>query len=264
MNPSQLAPVKDRAYLSALTTWPSWPLKLSAEPEVLGEITGGKTNRSWLIKADVGNQHALLVLRLFATNSEALGICRQREFAIHSAVAEINLAPNIVYWDHQLGFSIITAVTGDTWQNSDFNDPEKTSQLNRAITQYQQLQLSSLVKFNYLEYLEAYAVSAAPLLPEQSQKDWQDFRNRLSVWQNSDWQPAITHHDLNPSNIITCGDSLKIIDWEYAGLGHPQFDRLGISASLNACSDQLILRELRYWLERLWYIQVTELRKESS
>ena len=38
------------------------------------------------------------------------------------------------------------------------------------------------------------------------------------------YEPVLNHHDLNPKNILFTQNSLKIIDWEYAGINDRFFD----------------------------------------
>ena len=40
------------------------------------------------------------------------------------------------------------------------------------------------------------------------------------------YRPAFCHNDLMPGNLIETEERLWLIDWEYAGIGHPLFDEL--------------------------------------
>ena len=245
----------DNAYEDALNTWQTWALPLQGQPTVLGELTGGQTNRSFLLKASVAGSPHNLVLRLFSPLSKSLGICRDRERTIHQAVASLGIAPKIIHWDNAAGFSVIESVAGRQWRDEDFSAPNKQQYLKAIIADYQTLSLPALSKFNYLSHLDAYASHTAQHLPQPEQREWQDFRHRLSIWQTATWQPVVTHHDLIASNIIENEGNIKIIDWEYAGLGHSAFDMLDLNQSKASDSDGLICRELRYWLKRLWQLQ---------
>jgi thiamine kinase-like enzyme len=56
--------------------------------------------------------------------------------------------------------------------------------------------------------------------------------------------PVLTHHDLNPKNIIFNKNSIKIIDWEYAGVNDKFFDLASICVefNLNKKEEELLLR----------------------
>ncbi len=254
MNPAHLIPLIDNTYQQALSTWPSWRLNLNRTPRVLGEIPGGKTNRSFLLQTNAGQA---LVLRLFSPQSRALGICRQREYNIHLAVADIGLAPDIIYWNQNIGFSVVHAVPGTTWQTSDFNNDRQKERLKQAIEEYQTLTVPGLIKFDYPSHLDAYAETTCAALNREEQQQWQDFRQRLELWQAGNWHACVTHHDLIASNIIDGDNKLTIIDWEYAGLGHPFFDTLDVCNNFATNCDELLLRELRGWLNRLWQLRLS-------
>ncbi|KAF9773222.1 hypothetical protein IL306_008995 [Fusarium sp. DS 682] len=51
-----------------------------------------------------------------------------------------------------------------------------------------------------------------------SDQDWKEIKD-IAVKQDGPWPPPVfTHGDLNPSNILICGDEVVgIIDWEFAG-----------------------------------------------
>jgi thiamine kinase-like enzyme len=61
---------------------------------------------------------------------------------------------------------------------------------------------------------------------------------------------VLCHHDLIPENIIQGANGLFIIDWEYASLGHPQFDYLRI---LNGEQTGNILQIFQAIMDQLWY-----------
>ena len=47
------------------------------------------------------------------------------------------------------------------------------------------------------------------------------------------YEPVLTHHDLNPKNIIFKNGSIKIIDWEYAGINDRFFDLASVCIEFN-------------------------------
>ncbi|MEQ9567548.1 MAG: phosphotransferase, partial [Pseudomonadales bacterium] len=79
--------------------------------------------------------------------------------------------------------------------------------------------------------------------------EWQHFVPELEAFQQSDWTPVLTHHDLIPENIIDDGQRLYIVDWEYAALGHPQLDWCCISGDKTQPVSKVI-----DWINRLWWL----------
>jgi thiamine kinase-like enzyme len=55
--------------------------------------------------------------------------------------------------------------------------------------------------------------------------------------------PTFCHNDLMPANLLDTGDRVWVIDWEYAGIGHPLFDLAGLSSNgaFDAAQDSALL-----------------------
>ena len=56
--------------------------------------------------------------------------------------------------------------------------------------------------------------------------------------------PTLCHNDMLPANVLDDGRRVWIVDWEYAGMGHPLFDLAGFSANCG------LLRRTRQRLPR--------------
>ena len=52
------------------------------------------------------------------------------------------------------------------------------------------------------------------------------------------FRPVLCHNDLLPANLIDDGARLWLVDWEYAGAGHPLFDLANASANAGLADDQ--------------------------
>ena len=48
----------------------------------------------------------------------------------------------------------------------------------------------------------------------------------------------LCHNDLLPANLIDEDDRLWLVDWEYAGMGHPLFDLASVSANAGFTEDE--------------------------
>ena len=61
---------------------------------------------------------------------------------------------------------------------------------------------------------------------------------------------VLSHHDLNPKNIIFNKNKIKIIDWEYAGINDRFFDlaAICIEFKLNKKEEELFLS---YYLKKI-------------
>ena len=243
---------KDSDLSRALATWPCWSVGLSRSPAVDTELTRGRTNQTYLLKTHLSH-HSKVVLRIFSKRSRAYGICRKTEQTIHNAVAAINCAPTILHWDNRIGFCVVEYVSGKTWDKTDFEDELSCLQLAQVIRRYQNINLKGIEKFNYQAHLLHYAKLGTKLLSNEELTQWQRFQSVLACWQSHPWPRAITHHDLIPENIIETPCGLKIIDWEYAGLGNPNLDWINLpNHDITSQDERLFLEQLQFWLNRFW------------
>ena len=57
------------------------------------------------------------------------------------------------------------------------------------------------------------------------------------------------HNDLLPANLIHDGEAMRIVDWEYAGMGNRYFDlgNLSVNNRFNEAGDEWLLE--CYWGE---------------
>ena len=61
--------------------------------------------------------------------------------------------------------------------------------------------------------------------------------------------PVPCHNDLLPANLIHDGEAMRIVDWEYAGMGNRYFDlgNLSVNNGFNEAGDEWLLE--CYWGE---------------
>ena len=66
------------------------------------------------------------------------------------------------------------------------------------------------------------------------------------------FRPVLCHNDLLPANLIDDSCRLWLVDWEYAGAGHPLFDLANASANagFSAEQDSALLEGCRRTLDR--------------
>ncbi len=87
--------------------------------------------------------------------------------------------------------------------------------------------------------IRTYAQTAVALnaqLPDDIEKLLDDAR--LLANQIGPFRPVLCHNDLLPANMITSAGRLWLVDWEYAGMGHPLFDLASVSANAGLSDDE--------------------------
>ena len=223
----------------ALSSWRDWQtgeLVLKRQPEVHHELLGGKTNRSFLVAS--GSFKA--VVRINAANSQSLGIDRNRELKILQLLQPTGTVPMLFFSDEQVMVS--SYCQGQHWVDS----AENRSNLNTALAKIQAIAVPDLAKRNYVDYCTAYINQLDQHLVDQPLVE--KILSAASAVDKSDWTAVICHHDLVPENILITAEGLKLLDWEYAAMGHPTLDYIRLYKSdlrsTNLAYDRNIIEQL--------------------
>jgi thiamine kinase-like enzyme len=189
-----------------------WPGR-QVELEPLG---GGITNRNF--KVSVGGE--LLVLRIGGKDTSLLGIDRRAEHAASLMAAELGVGPEVVAFVEPEGYLVTRFIDGK---------PIPAKEMPIAAV----AQALALVhgappipsRFDAFRVVEAYRGTAEehgveiPVAYEHA-KAWAD-EIEASLGPRP-LRPC--HNDLLNANFIDDGERLRIVDWEYAGMGDPFFD----------------------------------------
>jgi Predicted choline kinase involved in LPS biosynthesis len=259
---------------AALNTWQSWPLNLRQAPRLVKVLDSGGTNRSYLIEAKHDkyspehrasfspNQRRLFCLRVNTEQSQALGINRNRELDILHVLQSSNLVPKLLHFDRALDFSLFEYAEGRTWSRHDLTRLSQRERLFSAIEQFQRVSVN-ISRFNYLAHINGYIEELdkrQTSLSEAKRSELNHYLTELDDFMRTSWQPVLCHHDLIPENIIETDNGLVLLDWEYAGLGHPEFDRRyvkqclagGLEWSVEGLHKGDTVDKLIYWLVVLW------------
>jgi len=232
----------------ALETWSEWSPNIKSRPVVLNELGGGKTNASWLLEAN-GERY---VARLNNPISGLLGIDRKRERIIHSAVAKQGISPSYLYLHAPSDTSIFQYIEGECLTVCELAQPRYRAELLDLVDRYQKIKID-MPRFNYPYYLSRYwykVQMVKPVLAKKHAAEWEDFLTRLDTFDRRSWVPVITHHDLEPANILKTHSGIKLIDWEYSGNGHPGFD--GLYLHRDSHNQPAFMEEMVHWLSLLW------------
>jgi thiamine kinase-like enzyme len=201
----------------------AWRGPIEVEP-----LPGGITNRNYRVR----DGESLYAARL-CVERPLLGIDRRNEVACQKAAHSIGIAPELVY--HEDGVLISRYVPGRTLAAEDVRDPaflpRLAAVLRRLHGSWDRL-TGPFLYFCTFQTVRAYATTAHRLgarLPGDVEECLEDAR-RLSR-QLAPFVPVLCHNDLLASNIIADDGRVWLVDWEYAGMGHPLFDLACASAN---------------------------------
>ncbi|SMF56499.1 thiamine kinase [Alteromonadaceae bacterium Bs31] len=243
---------------AALESWKKWPVECKHKPQLIRSLSNGSTNKSFLIRC---GQYEYC-LRINAANESALGINRALERRVLKTLEPLAIAPKILYHSSHLKYTLLTYISGQAWTRNDCSRLGQRDRLFKLIDKFQRLELEvepmdyGKYLLNYVKCLETMGKPLAGKTLEEFNKFWEVSSHSLQ----KGWQPVLCHHDLIPENIVETEQGLKILDWEYAGLGHPEFDKRYTYQCICGSSEEALVSlksgtfidQLIYWLVLLW------------
>jgi thiamine kinase-like enzyme len=209
-----------------LSNWQEWQLDgatISSQPQVVRELLGGKTNRSFLVASDTFQA----VVRVNASNSLSLGIDRDRERKILQLLQSTGCVPKLLFSSDQV---LVTGFCeGRHWTEDDLSAVSNRRAVDAMLEQIQSIAVADLPPRNYVDYCTAYIKQLNQSLIEPALIE--KILSAAAAIDNSVRPAVICHHDLVPENIIVTANGLVFLDWEYAAMGHPALDYLRLYQS---------------------------------
>ena len=191
--------------------------------------TQGFNNISYLLKTSTKSY----VIRVFKSN-ESVNISREFEYEVQKKAHKKNIASKPIFL------------------NAEFMIYEYEKGIHK--TKLSKIQLKNLVskikKFhNFKVKTKAYDLKrdlenySKKLTDIKSKKLINTCFKSIKIIKKFKYEPVLTHHDLNPKNIIFNKNKFKIIDWEYAGINDRFFDlaSICIEFQLNKSDEKIVL-----------------------
>jgi thiamine kinase-like enzyme len=197
-------------------------------------LDGGITNRNY--RTRFGGVDYMV--RLPGKDTGLLGIDREAERIANEAASRLGIAPGVVTADPR---SIVTQFVDGSGFDPDVLRANPAPVAN-ALRAFHQSGVELPARFWVPELLEEYAAIVAARggsLPADY-AGTQELAARIAraLPMTGAGGPCPCHNDLLPGNLMTTdgGTSVLLVDWEYAGMGHPLFD-LGNLAVNNEFDD---------------------------
>jgi thiamine kinase-like enzyme len=200
-----------------------WPGRDPAV-EVLG---GGITNRNFKVTLDDG----AYVLRIGGKDTELLGIDRRAEHEASLAAAAVGVGPEVVAFVEPEGYLVTRFIEGTVVVPEAMREPEplrRVAQALRAVHAGPPIP----ARFDSFRVVEAYAATAAAhgvAVPEAFERAREVAAEIEQARGPVPERPC--HNDLLTANFIDDGARIRIVDWEYAGMGDVYFDLANFAAN---------------------------------
>ena len=195
---------------------PGWTGR-SRRVEPLG---GGITNKNYLVQMD-GER---FVIRIPAASGTLLGIDRVIEHHASRLAATAGVGPEVVAFIEPEGALVTRFIEGHPVTDVQVHDRVMLQRIAHAMRRIHQSG-DVAAAFSPFRVVEAYALTTIrhggrlPAAHERAQS------LALSIERAMRQEPPVLcHNDLLNANFIDDGADIRIVDWEYAGMGDRFFD----------------------------------------
>jgi thiamine kinase-like enzyme len=204
----------------AARVWPGRELEL----EPLG---GGITNHNFKVECD----GELFVLRIGGKDTDLLGIDRYAEQAAARAAADIGVGPDVVAFVEPEGYLVTRFVDGEPVPVDEIRRPEALYEIAALLRRVHEARAFP-ARFDSFRVVEAYCTTAVAhgvrVPPEYDAAKARANEIEQALGQRAE-HPC--HNDLLNANFIRGPEGIRIVDWEYAGMGDRFFDLANFSVN---------------------------------
>jgi thiamine kinase-like enzyme len=202
-------------------------------------LGGGITNHNFLVEVDGGR----FVLRVGGKDTELLGIDRRAEEAAARMAATVGVGPEVVTVLEPEGYLVTRFIPGNPIPMDRMRSPATIAAVARSV-----LDIHSAPpipsRFDAHRVVETYARTAAEHgVTPPADFDWaRGVSDRIEAARGP--QPQVPcHNDLLNANFIDDGERVRIVDWEYAGMGDRLFDlgNFSVKHDFDVDQDEVLL-----------------------
>jgi len=217
---------------NAIDSWRHWDAELRTRPVILGQLSGGRSNRSFLLDAD----GMRMVLRLNGEDSMLPGSDRSNEITIWRAASAEDIAPPLLHVDGQHRF-LVSSYIDNKLPTKPLSNSKFIDQAFGLLNQCHQLDVGA-PSIDYISHIEQYwqiAERKNQAVNPALQQHRESMQRLLKELIDSNPQTGLCHHDPVVANFVGTPNKLYLIDWEYAahGLTVMDYAALGIEWELN-------------------------------
>ncbi len=205
--------------------------ELEGEPVAL---QGGITNRNF--RARFGG--AEVVVRMPGKDTALLGIDRHAEAEANRCAAAAGVAPEVVELLDDPPCLVTRFVEGAPMAPPELREPASLEAVAAALRAVHSCPAiaASFSPFRIVEDYAAKTTARGGSVPAAFERCHQAASRIETALRHRPHEPVLCHNDLLAANFLRSAEGLRVVDWEYAGMGDRFFD-LGNFAVNNELDD---------------------------
>jgi thiamine kinase-like enzyme len=213
-------------------------------PELAGRdltftaLSGGITNRNFLVTG--APDGARFVVRLAGNDTYLLGISREVEHAATVTAAGIGVGPEVIGYLRPEGYLVTRFIEGRPIPEAEMRTPDRLRAAGATLRRIHDGPAipGLFVPFRIVEVYRALAMSRGVVIPPEYDLAESIARRIELACLTAPIEMRPCHNDLLNANFIDDGSRIRIVDWEYAGMGDPYFDLGNFSVNHELDGDQ--------------------------
>jgi thiamine kinase-like enzyme len=217
--------------------------ELAGRDLTLTALSGGITNRNFLVT--IAGQSDRYVIRLAGNDTHLLGISREVEHAATVAAAGVGVGPEVAAFIRPEGYLVTRFIEGTRVPAEAIHDAVVLARVADSLRRIHDGPAipGLFVPFRLGEAYRALAVERGVAIPPEYELAASIARRIELALLSSPVAMRPCHNDLLNANFIDDGARIRIVDWEYAGMGDPFFDlgNFSINHELTADEDEALL-----------------------
>jgi thiamine kinase-like enzyme len=186
-------------------------------------LGGGITNHNF--RARFGGRE--VVVRLPGNDTELLGSDRPGEREANSLAAGVGVAPEVLAHLEDPVVLVTAFVEGPTMGPAELREPRALAEVAAALRRIHGCEKAIGARFDAFRLVEDYAAATrerggeVPPAYEVAHAAAARIERAPAL---DGGAPVLCHDDLLPANFIDTPAGIRIVDWEYAGMGNRWFD----------------------------------------
>jgi thiamine kinase-like enzyme len=220
-----------------LTQLPGW----SAADAVVTPLEGGITNQNYRVDTPRGT----FVLRIGGKGTSLLGIDRGHESICTAIAAQVGVGAEVIHFLPAEDVLVTRFIVGAILTPEAAAQPETLARIVASIKRYHAGPAfpGSFSPFATVRSYHRLALEHGVTFPDTLPEVFA-LMARIEAALGADQQIRPCHNDLLASNFIDDGQMIRILDWEYAGMGDLFFDlgNFAVNQSLNEEQCSLLLQ----------------------